>query len=87
MCPTIKQARVLRTAGLTVGRGGGVGGSLSPDAVPITSPQSNIVTEKGKFKWEDIWWTGVGRGGLLERGAIAGGRKITALVIPFSPKK
>lgn len=26
MCPTIKQVRVLRTAGLTVGLGGGGGG-------------------------------------------------------------
>lgn len=60
----------------------GAGGSLSPDAVPFTSSQSNIVTEKGKFKWEDIGLTG-----LLEIRAIAGGLKITALVIPFSAKK
>lgn len=63
-------------------RRGEWGGSLSPDAVPFTSSQSNIVTEKGKFKWEDIGLTG-----LLERRAIAGGLKITALVIPFSAKK
>lgn len=35
------------------------GESLSPDAVPFTSSQSNIVTEKGKFKWEDIGLTGL----------------------------
>lgn len=35
----------------------------------FTSPQTNIVTEKGKFEWEDIGWQV-----RLEKRAITGAR-------------